>query len=118
MTSSAPSLDRAVEGALDVVGHEADLEGRLRARAALRPVEPRHVRGGQLVGGEAERGGARVQLGVLAALVHEPAPLAERALVEVEARRDVGDVQDRVSEAQRRHAATLAWNTAICGKRT
>jgi hypothetical protein len=118
VTSSAPRDARGRSAPWTVIRDEADLEGRLRRRAALRAVQARHVRGGQLAGGQRQRGGARVELGVLAALVHEPAPLAERALVEVEACRHVGHVQDRVSEAQRAPRRHPSRNTAICGKRT
>ena len=57
------------------------------------------------MGREGERGVARVELRVLAALVQETAPLPQRTLVEVEAGCDVGDVEDRVAE--RASPATL-----------
>jgi len=94
-------LDRAIEGRLDVVGHEADLERRPAAGPLLRPVDPRQVRGGELVRGEGEHRLAGVQLRVLPALVQETAALTERALVELQAGCDVGNVEDRVAEPHR-----------------
>src|SRR5918999_3550155 len=93
--------DGPVERALNVVRHEADLEGRARAAALLGRVYGRQVGGRELVSGQRQGGLARVELGVLAALMDETAPLRQRALVEVQAGGDVGDVEDRVTEPHR-----------------
>ena len=86
LTASAPSsIARSKAACTSSVTKQTSKAGRALA-ALLRPVYAREVRRRQLVGRECERGVAGVELRVLAALVDEAAPLAERALVEVEAR--------------------------------
>src|SRR4051812_40000090 len=91
-------LDRPSVVAFDVIADEADLKHRWRHVLRRGAGTLGQVVGRQLARREGKGGGPGLELGVLPALVKEPPLLAEGALVELEAGRDVAHVEDRVAE--------------------